>query len=127
MAFTGMEWIIVIIAIVLLLFGAKKIPEFARNLGKAKAEFQRGQIMVEKEIREAEKAEKEQAQKENEAKERAQKEKEEKERVEREKAEKEKKEEEKDLQKAARELGIDPEDKTDEELKELIKDKVSED
>jgi sec-independent protein translocase protein TatA len=47
----GMEWILLIIAVALLLFGAKKIPEFARGLGKAKAEFQRGQMMVEREIR----------------------------------------------------------------------------
>jgi sec-independent protein translocase protein TatA len=46
-----MEWILLIIAVALLLFGAKKIPEFARGLGKAKAEFQRGQMMVEREIR----------------------------------------------------------------------------
>jgi sec-independent protein translocase protein TatA len=45
-----MEWILLIIAVALLLFGAKKIPEFARGLGKAKAEFQRGQMMVEREI-----------------------------------------------------------------------------
>ena len=47
----GMEWIILILFVVLLLFGAKKIPEFARSLGKAKAEFQRGQMQVEREIR----------------------------------------------------------------------------
>jgi sec-independent protein translocase protein TatA len=110
MAFTGVEWLIVIVAIILLLFGAKKIPEFARNIGKAKAEFQRGQIMVEKEIKEAQRMD------------------EEKERAERKAAEKakadEEKKEETELQKAARELGIDPEDKTDEELKALIAEKV---
>ena len=47
-----MEWIILLLFVVLLLFGAKKIPEFARSLGKAKAEFQRGQMQVEREIRE---------------------------------------------------------------------------
>jgi sec-independent protein translocase protein TatA len=51
----GMEWILLILFVVLLLFGAKKIPEFARSLGKAKAEFQRGQIQVQREI-DAEKA-----------------------------------------------------------------------
>jgi sec-independent protein translocase protein TatA len=49
-----MEWIILILAAVLLLFGAKKIPEFAQNLGKASAEFKRGKMMVEREIREEE-------------------------------------------------------------------------
>lgn len=49
----GMEWIIIIVAAIILLFGAKKVPEFARSLGKAKAEFERGKKMVEREIREA--------------------------------------------------------------------------
>ena len=48
----GMELVLILVFVVLLLFGAKKIPEFARSLGKAKAEFQRGQMMVEREIRE---------------------------------------------------------------------------
>lgn len=47
-----MELVLILVFVVLLLFGAKKIPEFARSLGKAKAEFQRGQMMVEREIRE---------------------------------------------------------------------------
>ncbi|MCK5415031.1 MAG: twin-arginine translocase TatA/TatE family subunit [Thermoplasmata archaeon] len=50
MAFVGMEWIVVIIAIVLFLFGAKKIPELARSLGKATGEFNRGKRLVEMEI-----------------------------------------------------------------------------
>ncbi len=54
MAFVGMEWIVVIIAIVLFLFGAKKIPEFARSLGKARGEFTKGQHMVEMEMLKAE-------------------------------------------------------------------------
>jgi sec-independent protein translocase protein TatA len=106
MAFGGVEWLIVIIAIVLLLFGAKKIPEFARNLGRAKAEFSRGQMMVEKEIKDAERADRER---------------EAKEAKDREEAEKRKLS---DLQKAAKELGIDYEGRTDDELKELIRKKV---
>ena len=106
MAFGGVEWLIVIIAIVLLLFGAKKIPEFARNLGKAKAEFSRGQMMVEKEMKDAERADRE-----REAKEAKDREEAEKRRL-------------TDLQKAAKELGIDYEGKTDDELKELIRKKV---
>ena len=50
----GAPEILLILAVVLLLFGAKKIPEFARNLGKASAEFKRGKMMVEREIKEAE-------------------------------------------------------------------------
>ncbi len=34
----GSEWIIILV-IVLLLFGAKKLPELARSLGQAKKEF----------------------------------------------------------------------------------------
>ena len=37
----GMEWIIIIVA-VLLLFGAKKIPELARGLGRGIREFKDG-------------------------------------------------------------------------------------
>ena len=35
--------IILIVFIVLLLFGAKKLPELARSLGKSLSEFKRGQ------------------------------------------------------------------------------------
>lgn len=45
--------IIMGLAVILLLFGAKKIPEFAKSLGKAKGEFERGKLEVEKEIRES--------------------------------------------------------------------------
>jgi len=106
MAFTGVEWLIVIVAIVLLLFGAKKIPEFARNLGKAKAEFHRGEMMVDKEIKDAERAERE-----REAREAREKDEAEKRKL-------------TDLQKAAKELGISYEGRTDDELKELIRKKV---
>jgi sec-independent protein translocase protein TatA len=37
----GWEWIIIFMAI-LLLFGAKKIPDLAHGLGKAITEFKRG-------------------------------------------------------------------------------------
>ena len=35
----GQEWIFVIIIAVVLIFGAKKIPELAKTFGKAKGEF----------------------------------------------------------------------------------------
>lgn len=36
----GWEWVIIVLA-VLVLFGAKKIPEFARGLGKGVKEFKK--------------------------------------------------------------------------------------
>ncbi|MFG1519102.1 MAG: twin-arginine translocase TatA/TatE family subunit [Thermoplasmataceae archaeon] len=45
------DWII-IIAIVLILFGgAKRIPEFARSLGRASGEFNRGKMELEREMK----------------------------------------------------------------------------
>lgn len=47
----GMEWIM-IIAAVLLLFGAKKIPELARGLGRGIREFKDGMKGVTHDIKE---------------------------------------------------------------------------
>ena len=45
MAFlNGMEWIIIILVIVVIFFGAKKIPELARSMGRATSEFQKARI-----------------------------------------------------------------------------------
>ena len=44
--------IIAVVIIVLLIFGAKKIPELARTFGKAKGEFEKGKIESEKELKE---------------------------------------------------------------------------
>ena len=38
----GMEWVILVISLVVLLFGAKKIPELSRALGKSAGEFKKG-------------------------------------------------------------------------------------
>lgn len=38
----GAPELLLIAGVVVLLFGAKKLPEFARSLGKAKSEFKRG-------------------------------------------------------------------------------------
>jgi sec-independent protein translocase protein TatA len=120
MAFAGMEWIIVIVVIVLLLFGAKKIPELARSIGKARAEFTRGQTMVEKEIREAERTDREEeVKREREAA---------KQKAEEPSSEgsEEAKEpgQDPEIKKAAEALGIDSTGKTDEELRILIKYKM---
>jgi sec-independent protein translocase protein TatA len=86
------EILIIILVIVILLFGAKKLPELARSLGRAKGEFDRGKMEIERELRE-EKA-------------------------------KDEKTEEKDVVMAAKNLGIETEGKTKEELKAEIKKKM---
>ncbi len=47
----GQEWIILIVVVVVLIFGARKIPELARTFGKAKGEFEKGKIEGEKELK----------------------------------------------------------------------------
>ena len=44
--------IIALVVIGALIFGAKKIPELARTLGKAKGEFEKGRIESDKELKE---------------------------------------------------------------------------
>ncbi len=44
--------IILILFIILLLFGAKKLPELSRSLGKSLGEFKKGKEDLEREIRE---------------------------------------------------------------------------
>lgn len=38
----GPEWIVVGIVAVVVLFGAKKLPEMARSVGRAQGEFKKG-------------------------------------------------------------------------------------
>ena len=40
----GYEWIFIIVIIVVLFFGVKKIPELAKSFGKATAEFEKAKI-----------------------------------------------------------------------------------
>jgi sec-independent protein translocase protein TatA len=49
MAFGAPE-IILIVIVVILLFGANKIPELARSLGKAAGEFKKGKSDIEAEL-----------------------------------------------------------------------------
>lgn len=48
---TGWEWIIIVVA-VLVLFGGRKIPEFMRGIGKGIREFNDAKNNVKKEIEE---------------------------------------------------------------------------
>ena len=38
----GILQVLIVVAIIIVLFGAKKIPDLARSLGKAKGEFKKG-------------------------------------------------------------------------------------
>lgn len=51
----GFQELLVILLILLLLFGANKIPELARGLGKAMAEFKKSVNEVKKEVEEVDK------------------------------------------------------------------------
>jgi sec-independent protein translocase protein TatA len=48
----GMEWIWIVIIVGILIFGAKKIPELAKTLGKAKGDYEKGRIESEKDLKE---------------------------------------------------------------------------
>ncbi len=50
----GWQELILILLIVLLLFGAKKLPEVARSVGKALGEFKKGMKETKKELDEEE-------------------------------------------------------------------------
>ncbi len=47
----GAQELLLILLIILLLFGARKIPEIARGLGKSVAEFKKGAKDLEEEIK----------------------------------------------------------------------------
>ncbi len=47
----GYEWVWIIVIVGVLLFGAKKIPELARTLGKSKGEFEKGKMEGDKELK----------------------------------------------------------------------------
>ena len=47
----GAQELLLILLIILLLFGARKIPEIARGLGKSVAEFKKGTRELEDEIK----------------------------------------------------------------------------
>lgn len=49
----GLDWLWVILFVVVLLFGAKKIPEIAKALGRARGEFEKGKQEIDREIKEA--------------------------------------------------------------------------
>lgn len=52
----GTQEIILVALVVIILFGASKIPELARSLGKATGEFKKAKSETERELRDVEKA-----------------------------------------------------------------------
>ena len=60
----GMPELLIILVVVLLLFGAKRLPELARGLGKGIREFKDATKHVENEFKELEKGEEEKKEKE---------------------------------------------------------------
>lgn len=51
MALPGGWELLLILGAIVLLFGATKVPELAKSMGRSVGEFKRGQIEVEKEIK----------------------------------------------------------------------------
>jgi len=47
----GTELVILVVVIGVLLFGAAKIPQLAKKFGKAKAEYKKGEIEGDKELK----------------------------------------------------------------------------
>jgi len=46
----GVEWLFIIIIILVLFFGVKRIPEIARSVGKASAEYEKARIQAKNEL-----------------------------------------------------------------------------
>ncbi len=93
----GPNELLLILLIAVLLFGANKLPELARSMGKATGEFRKAQREAELELREFERSLKEG------------------------KYEGKDEEKRKKLEEMARALNIDPEGKSDDELLEEIR------
>jgi sec-independent protein translocase protein TatA len=46
----GFEWLILAVLIVVIFFGVKKIPQFARSFGKASSEYEKAKIEAKREL-----------------------------------------------------------------------------
>jgi len=46
----GTEWIIILVIIAVVIFGAKKVPELARSFGRATTEYEKAKIEAKKEL-----------------------------------------------------------------------------
>lgn len=48
----GQEWIVIVILAAILIFGAKKIPELAKTLGRSRGEYEKGKMEGDRELAE---------------------------------------------------------------------------
>lgn len=94
----GLEWVFIIIIVVVLFFGVKKIPEIARSMGKASSEYEKAKIQAKQELEQFKGRDSQDGRS-----------------VDREK-----------LESIAETLGIDSTDKNDEELRKAIDIKINE-
>ncbi len=92
----GSEWLIVIVIVVVLLFGASRLPQVARSLGRAGGEFQKGKLEADQEVQRMKEQAGSSAPSEHEK-----------------------------LLKAAHELGISTEGKTDEQIRDEVRKAVA--
>ena len=46
----GLEWVIIVVVIIALFFGVKKIPELARSFARASGEYEKAKIEMRKEV-----------------------------------------------------------------------------
>jgi sec-independent protein translocase protein TatA len=46
----GLEWVFIIVIVVVLFFGVKKIPEIARSVGRASSEYEKAKFQAKKEL-----------------------------------------------------------------------------
>lgn len=60
------EFVIILVVLIVLFFGSKKVPEIAKALGKFTGEFKKSKMEIEKEIKEVEQETKEESPKKDE-------------------------------------------------------------
>lgn len=46
----GIEWVLIVLAAVIVFFGAKKMPELVRSFGRAQGEYEKARAEAKKEI-----------------------------------------------------------------------------
>lgn len=48
----GTEWLVLLVVVIVFLFGARKIPDLARSIGRARGEFEKGRRESDEELEE---------------------------------------------------------------------------